>query len=128
MSAARWQADRLTDEVALLGTRALSRDDYFREVAARLRRVIDCDATCWHTLDPATGLMTSEAPEELIGAGVFTADTAQPAGQAIVTSEYLIDDVNSFAGLARRRTPAGTLSAATRGQPERSARYRDVLA
>jgi DNA-binding NarL/FixJ family response regulator len=128
VAAKRWPVDRLAKDIAVLGTRALSRDDYFREVAARLRRVIDCDATCWHTLDPATGLMTSESPEELVGAGVFTAETAAAAGAAIVASEYLIDDVNSFAGLARRRTPAGTLSAATKGKPERSTRYRDVLA
>src|SRR3954447_16008164 len=128
MSAARWQADRLTDEVALLGTRALPRDDYFREVAARLRRVVDCDATCWHTLDPETGLMTSDSPEELIGSGVFTAETAPHAGAGIVASEYLIEDLNTFAGLARRRVPAGTLSGASRGHPERSTRYREVLA
>jgi DNA-binding NarL/FixJ family response regulator len=128
MSAPRWPLDRLVQEVGLLGTRALPRDDYFRELAARIRRVIECDATCWHTLDPATGLMTSDSPEELIGSGVFTAETAPVAGAGIVASEYLIDDVNTFATLARRRVPAGTLSAATNGHSERSNRYRQVLA
>jgi hypothetical protein len=128
MSAPRWPLDRLVQEVGLLGTRALPRDDYFRELAARIRRVIECDATCWHTLDPATGLMTSDSPEELIGSGVFTAETAPVAGAGIVASEYLIDDVNTFATLARRRVPAGTLSAATKGHCERSNRYREVLA
>src|SRR3954451_4452416 len=124
----RWQADQLAKEVVLLSTRALPRDEYFRELAARLRRVIACDAPCWHTLDPATGLMTSDSPDELIGSGVFTAETAAVAGAGIVASEYLIDDANSFASLARRRTPAATLTAATKGQPERSTRFREVLA
>ena len=82
---------------------------------------------CWHTLDPATRLMTSDAPYELIEEGVFTAETAPAAGALIVASEYLRDDVNTFAALARRRTPVGILSDATRGHPEHSARYREVL-
>ena len=46
----------------------------------------------------------------------------------MVRSEYLVDDVNSFAELARRRTPVGILEQATRGVPDRSTRYRDLLA
>jgi DNA-binding CsgD family transcriptional regulator/GAF domain-containing protein len=128
MPAGRWAVERLVDDIALLGRRGLPRDHYFSEVAARLRRVIDCDATCWHTLDPQTQLMTSDAPHELISEGVFTAEQAAQAGAGIVASEYLIDDVNTFAGLAARRTPVGILSQATNGHPERSTRYRAVLA
>ncbi len=128
MGASLWQVERLAEEVGALGARALPREQYFRELAARLRRVVDCDATCWHTLDPTTRLITSDAPEELIGGGVFTPATAPAAGAALVASEYLVDDVNTFAGLACRRAPVGILSDATRGHPERSARYRDLLA
>jgi DNA-binding CsgD family transcriptional regulator len=46
----------------------------------------------------------------------------------VVASEYLREDFNTFAGLAARRVPVGVLSEMTRGRPERSARYRDVLA
>lgn len=120
--------ERLIDDVALLGRRALPREQYFSEVAARLRRVIDCDATCWHTLDPQTGLITSDAPQELISEGVFTAQAAVDAGAGIVASEYFLTDLNTFASLAARRVPVGILSQATKGRPERSARYRDVLA
>ena len=120
--------ERLIDDVALLGRRALPREQYFAEVAARLRRVIDCDATCWHTLDPQTGLMTSDAPHELISEGVFTPQAAAGAGAGIVASEYFVTDLNTFASLAARRVPVGILSQATKGRPERSARYRDVLA
>jgi DNA-binding CsgD family transcriptional regulator len=128
MAAGLWPVDRLADELAVLGARGLARDDYFREVAARLRRVVGSDATCWHTLDPQTQLITSDAPEELISSGVYTEQTAPVAGAGIIASEYLIDDVNTFAGLARRRIPVATLSATTRGRPERSTRYREVLA
>ena len=42
-------------------------------------------------------------------------------------SEYIVDDVNTFAGLAARRVPVGILDHATRGDPQSSARYRDLL-
>jgi DNA-binding CsgD family transcriptional regulator len=72
--------------------------------------------------------MTSDAPQELISEGVFTPETASDAGARVVASEYFVEDVNTFAGLASRRVPVGILSHATAGRPERSARYRDVLA
>jgi DNA-binding CsgD family transcriptional regulator len=128
MPAPRWQVERLVDDVAALGARGLPREEYFGEVAARLRRVVDCDATCWHTIDPELGLMTSEAPAELLDSGLLTPETLPAAGAGIVASEYLVDDFNTFASLARRRSPVGILSDATRGRPERSTRYRDVLA
>jgi DNA-binding NarL/FixJ family response regulator len=127
MGVARWPVERLVDEIELVGGRGLSRTKYFREVADRLRRVIDCDATCWHTLDPETRVMTSDAPHELIEQGVFTSETAPAAGTLLVASEYLREDVNTFAALAGRRVPVGTLTDATRGHPERSARYRELL-
>jgi DNA-binding NarL/FixJ family response regulator len=128
MRAARWQLDRLEEDVTVLGRRGLPREQYFAEVAGRLRRVVDCDAMCWHTLDPLTRLMTSDSPQELIGAGIYTPATAPAAGAAIVASEYLREDFNTFAGLAARRVPVGVLSEVTRGRPQRSARYREVLA
>jgi DNA-binding CsgD family transcriptional regulator len=127
MPVARWQAGRLADEVALLATRALPREEFFRELTLRLRRTVDCDIACWHTLDPETLLMTSDASEDLVNSGVFTPEGAWEAGGGIVASEYLSQDANSFAELARRRTPSGTLTAATRGRPESSARYSEVL-
>lgn len=128
MAPGRWPLQRLVDEVTLLGRRGLPRDEYFAQLAGRLRRVIDCDAACWHTLDPQTGLITSDAPHELIGAGIYTSETAAAAGASLIASEYLIEDFNTFAGLAGRRSPVGILSQATRGRPERSTRYRELLA
>jgi DNA-binding CsgD family transcriptional regulator len=107
MGASRWPVSRLIEEVRLLAGRGLPRERYYGELAARLRRVVDCDATCWHTLDPQTRLMTSDAPHELVERGVFTADAASAAAERLATSEYLVEDVNTFAALASRRVPVG---------------------
>jgi DNA-binding CsgD family transcriptional regulator len=122
-----WSVERLVDELDLLGSRGLSRTEFLAELSPRLRKVIDNDASCWHTLDPSTRLMTSDSPDELIERGVFSAQEAPAAGELLVRSEYMIEDVNTFAELAARRVPVGTLDRATRGAPERSARYRDLL-
>ena len=122
-----WSPERLIDEVDLLSARGLPRMEFFAELAPRLRNTIDNDASCWHTLDPHTRLMTSDSPDELIERGVFAPDEAQAAGELLVRSEYLVEDVNTFAGLAARRVPVGILHQVTRGDPQRSARYRDLL-
>ena len=122
-----WSPERLIDEVDLLSARGLPRKEFFAELAPRLRHVIDNDASCWHTLDPHTRLMTSDSPDELIERGVFAPDEAQAAGELLVRSEYLVEDVNTFAGLAAQRVPVGILDHVTRGDPQRSARYRDLL-
>jgi DNA-binding CsgD family transcriptional regulator len=127
MREAEWSVDRLKSEIAVLGTRGLSREEYFAELAPRLRRVVDSDASCWHTLDPETRLLTSDEPRELVEAGIYTADTVAAAGEVLVRSEYLSDDRNTFAELATRRVPVGILAQATRGKPERTTRYRDLL-
>ena len=58
-----WTVERLIDEIDLLGARGLPRKEFFAELAPRLRNVIDNDASCWHTLDPHTRLLTSDAPD-----------------------------------------------------------------
>jgi DNA-binding CsgD family transcriptional regulator len=127
MQEAEWSVERLRAEVAVLGTRGLSREDYFAELAPRLRRVVASDASCWHTLDPQTRLLTSDEPRELVEAGVYTPDTVAAAGEVLVRSEYMSEDRNTFAELATRRVPVGILAQATRGKPEQTARYRDLL-
>src|SRR4029079_1552367 len=59
--------------------------------------------------------------------GVFTPEETQAAGELLVRSEYLVEDVNTFAGLAAQRVPVGILDHVTRGDPQRSARYRELL-
>lgn len=115
------------EDVARIGARGLPREDYYAEVTARLRRVVPSAAACWHTVDPETRLLTSDSPTELISRGVLTVDTATAAGQGIIASEYFVRDVNTFASLARKRVPVGTLAQATAGKLDRSVRYQRVL-
>ena len=122
-----WSPERLAGEIDLLASRGLPRDEFFAELSPRLRRVIDNDASCWHTLDPYTHLMTSDSPHELIERGVFTPEEARAAGELLLRSEYIVEDVNTFAGLAARRVPVGILDHVTRGTPDTSTRYRDLL-
>ena len=119
--------EALIDEIDLLASRGLPRKEFFAELAPRVRTVIDNDASCWHTLDPHTRLLTSDDPTELIGRGIFTPEQGHGAGELIIRSEYMIDDVNTFAGLAAQRVPVGILDNATRGDPASSPRYRDLL-
>lgn len=58
----RWDADRLLAEVQRLALRGLPRDEYNRELAARLRRALAFDAVCWHSMDPQTLLLTTANP------------------------------------------------------------------
>ena len=39
---------------------------------------------------------------------ILTPEAAPAAGELLVASEYLVEDVNSFASLARRREPVGS--------------------
>ncbi len=119
--------EQLKEDLGALGGRGLSRAEYFAELAPRLRRTLANDATCWHTLDPQTRLLTSDQSQDLVDSGIYTADTVAAAGEVIIRSEYLQVDPNGFAELATRRVPVGILAVATRGKPERSARYRELL-
>ncbi|MEV0289755.1 MULTISPECIES: helix-turn-helix transcriptional regulator [unclassified Kribbella] len=125
---AAWEADRLVADVQRLAVRGLPRDEFHRELAARIRRVVPIDATCWHGLDPRTLMMTTADPVELKAGGFLTSDSEPVAIDAVLSSEYRRDDYNSFATIARRRHPVGILGESTRGRPARSARYREFLA
>jgi DNA-binding CsgD family transcriptional regulator len=124
----RWTTERLVEELTALGRRGLPRHEFYAEAGARLRCLVECDASCWHTLDPQTRLITSDGSEELVSAGIFAPDAVGDAGAKIIASEYFVPDVNTFAGLARQRVPVGILSQVTKGQPVRSTRYAELLA
>jgi len=119
--------EALIDEIDLVASRGLPRREFFAEIAPRVRTVIDNDASCWHTLDPHTRLLTSDDPAELVGRGIYTPEQVPGAGELLIRSEYMVDDVNTFAGLAAKRVPVGILDHVTRGSPESSPRYRDLL-
>ncbi|WP_165949148.1 helix-turn-helix transcriptional regulator [Kribbella turkmenica] len=106
----------------------MRREEFHQELAARIRRAVPIDATCWHGLDPRTLMLTSANPVELLAGGFMTLENQPAAAWSVLASEYERDDHNTFASIARRRAPVGILGESTRGRPERSARYREFLA
>jgi DNA-binding CsgD family transcriptional regulator len=88
------------------------------EQAAKLiRRVVPHERVCWHPTDPATLLVTGSYVENLSGEGL----------PPLSWCEYAVEDVNKWAFLARSPLPVGILSRATRGHPEQSPRFRELL-
>jgi hypothetical protein len=75
-----WTVERLIEEIDLLGSRGLPREEFFAELSPRLRNVVDNDAACWHTLDPSTRLLTSDAPKEPSNAACSRRMKPRPPG------------------------------------------------
>jgi DNA-binding CsgD family transcriptional regulator len=88
------------------------------EALRRLRAVVPLDALFCATVDPATLLFTGSVVEEI----------PEHATHAFLANEFLDDDVNKFVHLARAVHPVQRLYEATQGAPERSPRYREILA
>jgi DNA-binding CsgD family transcriptional regulator len=98
--------------------RELDLDSFFDEVDQAVRDLVPFDSSCWLSLDPSTLLPTSH----------FTRQLDSDHLMEIAENEFLEDDFNKFAVLARGIPPVSTLSHATRGDPTRSRRHRKVLA
>jgi DNA-binding NarL/FixJ family response regulator len=107
--------ERGRDDLIRLSHRGLPRAELVRRAAEVLGEAVGFDGACWHTVDPATRLITSHYTN-LSGAGFAF----------VCRNEYLQDDVAKFASLAGHRRPATTLRAATEGHLDRSARYREI--
>jgi DNA-binding CsgD family transcriptional regulator len=88
------------------------------EAISRLRKAIPVDGFFWATVDPATLLFTGSVIDAI----------PEKATPAFLANEFLRDDVNKFVDLARAPLPVRTLFTATGRQPERSARFREILA
>ena len=97
--------------------RELDLDAFFDEVDRAIGDLIPFDGSCWLSLDPATLLPTSH----------FTRELASDHLMEIAENEFLEEDFNKFADLARATPPVGTLSHATGGDLGRSPRHRNVL-
>lgn len=109
---------RVRDEVARLSTRGLDVASFFDETGRILRKGIAFDGFCSMTVDPATMLLTSHIAH----------DSVRPEDvPRLGRNEFLEEDVNKFAVLARAPRPAGVLTDVTDHVPERSPRYRDIL-
>jgi hypothetical protein len=86
-------------EIERLGSRGLEVEGFCQEASDRLRRGLGFDGACWHSIDPQTLLITSDLPGDLEANGLLPDDLADVASQLIVGSEYVVDDVNTFAAL-----------------------------
>jgi hypothetical protein len=107
--------DRVERELVRLGEHGLDTQTWCLAADALLGRVVPFDGSCWHTIDPATVLITSHLTLNL------------PSGfPLLAANEYLADDVNKFADLAAAPHPVGVLSQATDGQPQRSQRWQEM--
>ena len=106
----------LLAELERLALRTPSRAEFFDEAALRLKRSVPFDGACWHTLDPGSDLITHHRLQDI-----------PDRFEVLAENEYAVEDVNKFHQLARAERKAATLSEATGGRPERSARFRDLL-
>jgi DNA-binding CsgD family transcriptional regulator len=78
-----------------------------------LRPALGFERSCWHSVDPGTVLLTGSVNRWVPCSGPWLAE-----------HEYVLEDVNQFAALARSVAHVSATSIATEGRPERSARYR----
>ncbi len=111
-----WAPERVRADLERLAQRAPTRAEFFDEAAARLKRSVPFDGACWHTLDPGSDLITQHRLQDL-----------PDRFPVLAENEYAVEDVNKFAQLARTKRKAATLAEATNGQPEKSARFRNLL-
>lgn len=90
----------------------------YRDVVPVLDRAIPADAWCGLLLDPSTIMNTGGYHDEGLPLAVLP---------RLLELEVGADDVNQLPALARDRAGVSTIHRRTRGRPETSARYRDVM-
>lgn len=111
------EATRVETEIVRLCHSGLDSRMLRVETMKRLRKAVPFDSFWFATADPATLLFTSSVVE----------DIPESATPAFVHNEFLQPDVNKWTSLARSSQPTSGLFLATRGEPGRSPRYRDIL-
>ena len=108
---------RARDKIARLAGQGLDLPSFWQESAEVLARVVPhYTSPCWHTLDPASLLVTSHYQAEL---------PELPAEW--LAHEYFADDVHKFADVARSERGLSTLHDATGGDPGRSPGWRKFI-
>jgi DNA-binding CsgD family transcriptional regulator len=112
-----WTFERAEADIAQLSEQAVDKDDFCWAAGERIARAVDFSASCWHTHDPATLLITSHIVERLPFCRF----------ELLAHNEYVTDDVNLFAELATSRRRVRTLRGATRNRPDNSERYRELF-
>ncbi|MED7955179.1 helix-turn-helix transcriptional regulator [Streptomyces sp. BE303] len=95
----------------------LAVEELFRRADELLRGVLEYDAVCWHSADPATGLVTS----------VLSDDLSLATFEDAVRLEVWEDDYATFPKIRLSGVRAETLSRATRGELSESIRFRELI-
>lgn len=111
-------------ESARAGLDALSRagrgyDEFVNTAIELIEMAVPWDGICVGTMDPATVMMTR----------AFKTDITNDPGadHDFLHHEYASDDFSQFADLARREVGASILRTETGGDPQRSARFTEVV-
>lgn len=109
---------RAHDKLALVATQGLDLVAFWRACTPVLAEAVPhYQAPCWHTLDPASLLITSHFDE-----GIPEVPTEW------LVAEYLEDDVNKLADVARSDQGVQTLHEITDGDPTRTPRWQANIA
>jgi DNA-binding CsgD family transcriptional regulator len=111
-------ATSVRDRVERLCRTARDPLQLYRDVVPVLDRAVPSDLWCGLLLDPATVMNTGGYHDEGLPTAVLP---------RLLELEVGADDVNQFPELARDRAGVATIHGSTRGRPELSARYRDVM-
>lgn len=109
------RARRVRREIGTLCQSGLDSSALVAGAERLLRSVIPFDRACWHNVDPATSMLTS-----------VMGDSA-PSNPLLPILEYGTQDLNHYADVARAHITAAGLREVTRGMPDSSRRYREVL-
>lgn len=110
---------RIGEAIRSVCANATDGEQLFEAVAARLRDVVPSDGALWFGADPSTCMATFPVRLE----GLEPEDCA-----AYWQREFLAEDVLPFRDLSRADQAVGTLRDAAGGLPDRSARFRELLA
>ncbi len=89
------------------------------ELLKRLRTVVPFDYVYFSTTDPATQFITNSVLVETPPSWLMS---------VFLENEFLHEDFNKFSDMLRNRQAVGVLSQATGHEPQRSQRYRQMLA
>jgi DNA-binding CsgD family transcriptional regulator len=101
------------DEIRALAGRGQTWIDFTAAVAADIATVLPHTASCFHTVDPGTIILTGSVNRNVACSGSWLAH-----------HEYVVEDVNKWGFLAHSGRIAGASSLATHGALDRSERHR----
>ncbi|MCP1359307.1 LuxR C-terminal-related transcriptional regulator [Aneurinibacillus migulanus] len=113
----RTQMEDIKQKIITLEKEAVTSWDYRKALIGHLRKAVPFDGACCTMVDPQT----------LLSTGAVTEDGIEAIHHRLFEYEYVHEDFNTYHQLVQADDPVATLSGATKGELERSARYRNVL-